>query len=110
MLRFGIALEELMVAGSETWLELVHLGFELAQMRGGSERVLFDRAGRLGQHLLLHEPDACTASQRDVPGISRFQAGGDAKQRRLPHPVRPDESHTVPVRQPERHLAEDDPL
>ena len=110
MLRLGIALEELLVTSSETRLELMHLGFELAEMRRRSARVLFDRSGRFEQNLLLHESDPGAASQGDISGVSRFQAGGDAHQGGLPHPVRPDETDTVTVREPEGHLAENEPL
>src|SRR5438552_16793396 len=88
----------------------MHLGLELAQMRGRTTRVLFDSAGRLEEDLLLHEPNARSASERDVSRISGVEARGDAQQRCLPHPVRPDETDTVPVRKPERHLAENEPL
>src|SRR5712691_3831800 len=92
MLRLRIPFEEVLVAASEAWLELVHLGFELAQVGGRSESVLLDRPGRVGEDLLLHEPNAGTASQGDIPRVRRLESRRDAQQCRLPHPVRPDKT------------------
>src|SRR5213593_4843797 len=79
-------------------------------MRRRAARVLLDCPGRMGEDLLLHEPDARAARDRDVPGVRRFEAGGDPQQRRLSYPVRPDEAHAVPAGEPERHVAEHEPL
>jgi hypothetical protein len=110
VLHLGIPLEELLVTGSETRLEFAHLGLELAEVRGRTARVLLDRPGRIGEDLLLHEPDARPASDRDVPGIGRLEPGGDTQQRRLAHAVRTDETHTIAVRQAKRDVAEDKAL
>src|SRR6059036_943318 len=79
-------------------------------MRRRAARVLLDCPGRMGEDLLLHEPDARAARDRDVPCVRRFETRGDAEQGGLPHPVRPDETDAVTVREPERHLAEDEAL
>src|SRR5688500_6502754 len=79
-------------------------------MRRRAARVVLDRPGRLEEDLLLHEPDACSASDGDIPRIRRFETGCDAKQGGLPHSIRPDETHPVAVRESERRLAEDEPF
>src|SRR5947207_8445438 len=110
MLRFRVPLEELLVSGPQPRLELMHLGLELAQMRGRTTRVLLDRSGGLEEYLLLHEADARTAGDRDVPRVGGVEARRDAQERGLPHPVRPHETDTVTVREPERHVAEHKPF
>src|SRR5439155_21221618 len=110
MLSFGIPLQELLVSSPQTRLEPVHLGFELTQVRRRATRVLIDGAGRLEEDLLLHKANARAASKRDIPGVGRVEPRGNAQQRGLPHSVRPDQSHTVPVREPERDVAEHEPL
>ena len=110
MLSFGVSLKELLVSGPKTRLELMHLGLELAQVRGRTARVLFDRPGGLEKDLLLHEADPRAAGDRDVPRVGGVEARRDAQQRGLPHPVRPNETDAVTVREPERHVAEHKPF
>ena len=110
MLRLRIALQQFRVTASEARLERMHLRFELAQVRGRSAGVLLDRPGRVGQDLLLHESNAGTASQGDIPRVRRLESRRDAQQGGLPHPVRPDKTDAVPVRESERHVAENQAL
>ena len=110
MLSFGVPLEELLVSGPKTRLELVHLGLELAQMRGRTTGVLFDRPGSLEKDLLLHKADARAAGDRNVPRVGGVEARRDAQQRGLPHPVRPHETDAVSMGEAERHLAEHKPF
>ena len=110
MLSFGVPLEELLVSGPKTRLELMHLGLELAQMRGRAARVLVDRAGRLAQQLLLQKADPRPACERDIAGVWRVESRRDAQQRRLADAVRADEPDAVAVREPEGDLAEEKPF
>src|SRR5256886_13342749 len=50
------------------------------------------------------------ASQGDIPRVRRLESRRDAQQGGLPHPVRADKTDAVPVRESERHVAEDEPL
>src|SRR2546423_5345133 len=110
MLSFGIPLEELLVSGPKTRLELMHLGLELAQMRGRTARVLFNRPGGLEKDLLLHEADARAAGDRHVSRVGGVEARRDAQQGGLPHPVRPHETDAVSMGEAERHLADHKPF
>src|SRR5207247_6087063 len=79
-------------------------------MRGRSERVPFHGPDCICNDLLLHEADARAASDGYIPGVSRFEAGGNPEQRGLPHSVRPDEPDTIAVREAEGDVAEHEPL
>src|SRR5438093_7000705 len=79
-------------------------------MRRRAARVLLDCPGRMGEDLLLHEPDARAARDRDVPCVRRFETGRDAEQGGLPHPVGSDQSDTITVCETERDIAEHESL
>jgi hypothetical protein len=63
--------------------------------------VRFHGPNRVGKDLLLHETDARPASESDIPGVGRFEAGRYAQQRGLPYSVRPDEPDAIAVRKAE---------
>ena len=110
VLHVGVPLQQLSVTRAEAGLERTHLGFELAKVCSRATGVLFHVARRIGQQLLLQEPDARPARERDVAGVCGLEAGDDAEQRRLAHAVRPHEADPIAVREPERDVAEDEPF
>ena len=110
VLRLGIALEQLLVAAAETGLQLAHFSLELAQMRGGSVRVLLYRPGGVRQNLLLHETDARSAGDRNVPAVRGFKTGCDSQQGCLSDPIRADEADAIAVGEPERDVAKHEAL
>jgi hypothetical protein len=79
-------------------------------MGRSSACVCFDGPRRVGEDLLLHEADPGTAGNGDISRVGRFEAGRDAQQSRLPHPIRTDKPDTVAVSQTERHIAEHEAL
>jgi hypothetical protein len=79
-------------------------------MYGRFECVRFHGPNRVGKDLLLHETDARPASESDIPGVGRFEAGRYAQQGGLAHSVRPYEADPIAVCEAERDIAEDKPL
>ena len=79
-------------------------------MRGRAAGMLFDGTGRVGEHLLLHEPDSGAASQSNISGIGRLETRAYTEQRRLPHAVRPNEPDAIAMREPKGDVAEDKAL
>ena len=79
-------------------------------MRGGAAGMLFDGPRAPGQQLLFEEADARPPRDRDVSRVGRLEAGGDAKERGLPHSVGSHEPDAVAARETEGDLGEDEPL
>jgi hypothetical protein len=106
VLQVRISLERFLVRVAEPVLELAQLGLALVEVRGRAAGVLLDGAGRVLEQLLAQEADAHAARVRDEAGVRLVEASAHPEERRLPGPVRTDETDAVPFAEAERDVVE----
>ena len=72
--------------------------------------MLLDGPVDVDEQLLLEEADPRPAGERHRTAVGRVEARDDPQQRGLAGAVRTDEPRPIAARQPEAHVAEQDPV